>query len=1095
MKGDIDETNILVNNNTKSKEKINIYKMLKLVNSGNFNLQDTSDFNYYDLITNKNNNIILDNLLFYVYQLMIYSILVTISIVMILITKELSTSEHPLFIIIAYGLSLVITSILSNFYSLREAVLNNRIKIYFYNKIINLPQNNNFMENIQIDIPNLAYFYAILPKILLMPILVLYYLFELYSQFGQKIIIYYFLSVIVEYIVSIKMMDYTILFKKHKSDRIRYLTSIFDNLREVKIINKTFFFYNKMREIKINENYYNSLVLLWDILLEMKCKYIPIILSLVIYYDNLNEFNISSYIIGLNIIKNLCGNMSVLPDLLKSYYNYNTSYKRIFNNSTNEAAYSLNINNRIIELLNVIENNNNDIFIQGKMGVGKSQFLIQIAKFQSLSKKTLISSYCLIIKGSLVDNIIFDNCLDEELLMKTLELVCLTEEIDKNYIIEENGVNLSEGQKRRVCIGRELYNIYLNHRGHKNIFLLDDAFDSIDNITSSKIYRNIQNIKKDFLSINLIMSSTSNFRCFIEMKPINSHFFILNENFELKQQEYIGECNNKLEENLDIAKITNLKHKNSNTKSSSDSKYTSVYLLIMRLLIKNELLLTKVVFMFITCSLIQIISFYSDYLLNNEMFMSNLIFLQLLLFFIQSSLLIKGTIILSDILNDQMFYSLISDNSTTSKFSTGELIQRFTTEIDKVSKNLQILLLSYTNLLQLVSLLIMSSIIYRIFLLFIPIFALLTYFTVKYYNKINKQLKNLDSKARSTFLSEVNLFHNAFKHLFITSDSRLAYFHKLLNDKMNTLIVVNYLSWIVFTLFDFVFDLFGLFINLSILVVFYSSSDVSIIVIIYVITTISIISSNMKLCIKKFTIFEGHLVGYTRCLEVIDNSMSNENEIILKSKEEDLNSNLLEFRNVSFSYCKSTKLLFNLNFLIEKNSIIKISGKTGSGKTTMINLIFNFLKPTNGNIIRNIEYDLISYVSQCSYIFNNSNLIENLLFSKETGLIKEANIVLLINFAQIKLKQNLDSIINENSLSQGEKQLICIIRATINWINKGGLLILDEATSHFDKETEEIIFKIILYYSQRNNRAVVFTSHKEEINHFLKPTIIINVES
>ena len=175
----------------------------------------------------------------------------------------------------------------------------------------------------------------------------------------------------------------------------------------------------------------------------------------------------------------------------------------------------------------------------------------------------------------------------------------------------------------------------------------------------------------------------------------------------------------------------------------------------------------------------------------------------------------------------------------------------------------------------------------------------------------------------------------------------------------------------------------------------------------------------------------------------------------------------ITFNNVEFNYGE-VKILDKISFTIKKGESVALVGSSGSGKTTIANLLNGFFSPTSGNIliddinISNITketlYRNISIVTQESILFNDTILnnirIGNLEASKEDIIeaSKEAN---AHEFIQEQLN-GYDTMIGDygNNLSGGQKQRLTIARAMLK---SPSILILDEATSSLDSESEKKI--------------------------------------
>ena len=187
-----------------------------------------------------------------------------------------------------------------------------------------------------------------------------------------------------------------------------------------------------------------------------------------------------------------------------------------------------------------------------------------------------------------------------------------------------------------------------------------------------------------------------------------------------------------------------------------------------------------------------------------------------------------------------------------------------------------------------------------------------------------------------------------------------------------------------------------------------------------------------------------------------------------KTGEASYGEQLIKFENVSFSFNDEGKFLDNLNFEIRKGETFGIIGGTGSGKTTVINLIERFYDASKGTIyykgIPIKEYDLsalrndIGLVNQKSSLFNGTIKSNYLMSNKSASdedifaALKQAEAFEFVD----KYEDKLDHPVKEgaSNYSGGQKQRLCIGRALIK---KPELLILDDATSALDLLTDKKI--------------------------------------
>lgn len=171
----------------------------------------------------------------------------------------------------------------------------------------------------------------------------------------------------------------------------------------------------------------------------------------------------------------------------------------------------------------------------------------------------------------------------------------------------------------------------------------------------------------------------------------------------------------------------------------------------------------------------------------------------------------------------------------------------------------------------------------------------------------------------------------------------------------------------------------------------------------------------------------------------------------------------VDIQNVSFSYDKSKKLIEDFNLQAKEGMRVAIVGPTGCGKTTFINLLMNFYNVDKGDILvdgHNIK-DLSRHALRSCYgmvlqdtWIEQGTVRENIAFGKPNAtddeIIKAAKEAHSWEFIE-RLPKGLDTVLSEDSISQGQKQLLCITRVMLC---RPPMLILDEATSSIDTRTE-----------------------------------------
>ena len=200
-----------------------------------------------------------------------------------------------------------------------------------------------------------------------------------------------------------------------------------------------------------------------------------------------------------------------------------------------------------------------------------------------------------------------------------------------------------------------------------------------------------------------------------------------------------------------------------------------------------------------------------------------------------------------------------------------------------------------------------------------------------------------------------------------------------------------------------------------------------------------------------------------------------------------LNNASVEFKNISFTYPDGTQALKNLSAKIEGGTKVGLVGVSGSGKTTFLNLIPRFFHLKNGSILidnQNInDINLnslrkeISLVSQDVILFDDTikaNILYGNALASNEEIIKACKFAAAQDFVE-KLPNKYETIIGENGikLSGGQKQRLSIARAILK---NSSIILLDEATSSLDSESESVIQKAIENLTK--NKTTIIIAHR-----------------
>ncbi len=231
--------------------------------------------------------------------------------------------------------------------------------------------------------------------------------------------------------------------------------------------------------------------------------------------------------------------------------------------------------------------------------------------------------------------------------------------------------------------------------------------------------------------------------------------------------------------------------------------------------------------------------------------------------------------------------------------------------------------------------------------------------------------------------------------------------------------------------------------------------------------------------------FQKGMTGFERFLEVLDtvpDIVDNHDAVDLDEVE-----GTIEFKNVSFRYEKNIFVLENINLKVNSGDTVALVGPSGGGKSTICSLIPRFYETTDGNIliddmdVRNIKLKSlrknIGIVQQDVYLFGGT-VKENIRYGKpdaaDEEIIEAAKKANAHDFI-IELENGYDTDVGERGvkLSGGQKQRISIARA---FLKNPPRLILDEATSSLDNESEKVVQNSLEKLSQ--NRTTFVIAHR-----------------
>lgn len=259
----------------------------------------------------------------------------------------------------------------------------------------------------------------------------------------------------------------------------------------------------------------------------------------------------------------------------------------------------------------------------------------------------------------------------------------------------------------------------------------------------------------------------------------------------------------------------------------------------------------------------------------------------------------------------------------------------------------------------------------------------------------------------------------------------------------------------------------------------------------------------------KYNILQNAMASAERIFLILDTENITENDsgkaydkALLNNKDNktDGKINSIEFKNVSFGYVPGEEVLKNISLNVRAGEKIAVVGPTGTGKTTLINLLARFYEPESGLILVNgidikeippaLLRSKMALVMQDSFLFSGT-VRENIARGKSGITDKEMERIIDASNCRAvieRLPNGLDTVLSEGgkSISSGERQLISIARA---FARDPEIIMLDEATSYVDSETESRIEKAL--ENLMEGRTSIIIAHRLSTAHRADRIIVL----
>ena len=418
------------------------------------------------------------------------------------------------------------------------------------------------------------------------------------------------------------------------------------------------------------------------------------------------------------------------------------------------------------------------------------------------------------------------------------------------------------------------------------------------------------------------------------------------------------------------------------------------------------------------------------------------------------------------------------DNNTT-----GETLSKLTFDVEQISAAastiwLEFIKSSFTVVILTAYLFYKNSLLSLTLLILLP----LVYFAVKISTaRIRKGSKKVqESMGKMTHLLDENISGNDLIKIYNAQDSEQNKFFNIINMIRQQRFKVDMASGLNTSIVNALIGLaLGFVVYLSSTYLVMTAGDF-----LAYFTAMGMLIKPAKTLININKPLQQAMIAGVSVFNLIDEKA----EPNLGSKKMNQATGDIYFDNVSFSYSINKPSLKNITLSIKQGETVALVGSTGSGKTTLVNLLIRFYSPTAGKITINNEdinsYDLESFRSNFSFVDQNVRLFNdtisgNIAFGQKEkmpmdSIINAANVSNSIEFIK-KLDDKFDSDIGEDgvTLSGGQRQRLSIARAIAK---DSAILILDEATSALDSATEKLVQSAIT--KMQKGRTTIIIAHR-----------------
>ena len=837
---------------------------------------------------------------------------------------------------------------------------------------------------------------------------------------------------------------------------------------------------------------------------ELKVAEVFFLISMLVfaqsYYIQIAILGIRSYYLIQNSCKRI-GEVLFLKEFTRienegtesaiSLINSSFSWDGKYPDENNEESQSLNTPRSLLLTSLTFESKQNELLIiVGPSGSGKTTLLMGLlGELSHKSDKRVVSGTIgysaedpWIIPDTFKENILMGRAYNPDLYLKVLNNCALDRDIESlpnrdDSPIGDRGITLSGGQKARLGLARALYS-------SSDIYLLDDPLSAVDTEVGRHLFASIKELSRKKIVVlvthqthyvsqadKVLVLDRGGQVFFGTPEELNKYSAVI-ENIVLSSHR-----KKKSLYEIDLEKMNKPMMISDKAIDQSDITFKTYW----KYTILGKSSVTLIVLVLILMIIGQIISYSTQYWCMlwlqsgdsySNYYISGLGILVLVTFFLFTFRVYSFNHLLlnsNERLHNNALEGLVR---TQAKYfdanHTGSLIVRFCKDASYLD---EAIIRWYYELIAMALLVIITAIIQIIIMpytaIIVPIWILLCYYMFHIYIPVVSQMKNVDLVVKAPLLSTYNSMLCGFatiRSLFANS-----YFLKIASERA----LICYRASYVYEIGNSTVQ-FYLLMSISIIV------GANTIAIVATKDSLSVTFAAFTLVLS--TVYIKLTRSFSKALMEMQSYMSSIQRLLYFSELEPegafkinqdfkITKGAIVFANIFMRYDTECKLaLNNLSFSIGGGTKVGIIGRTGAGKSSILQVLFRLVNPESGIVfIDGVDhmlldlYDLrkqLAVIPQSSFLFNAS-IRDNLDPFKEhtdqeiLNLLEEVSLNVFAEDATF-----LDSLIvgKDINFSGGQKQLLCLVRAVLR---NNKIVMMDEATSNIDNDTDKIIQDIV----------------------------------